>query len=170
MTTMNQCVADISPNSRCLSLLLLWPRSSSVWRRNQSFNLVSGLGEELWILSVDRVTGDMICQCRDLCSDYNCGRTGCSGHCVRLDSLTRHVTMSAADYIDSSPSHWWQVLGSPDLDTKWVRLAPNWTNPGLFSDQISVHLCTEIWSEKVPDLSHSGPIWSNLVPTLTSLS
>ena len=39
--------------------------------------------------------------------------------------------------------------GMVGLAPKWVRLAPNAPNPGLFSDQISVHLawgakCTEI--------------------------
>ena len=45
--------------------------------------------------------------------------------------------------------------------SKWVRL----DKAGTFSYQISVHLahrakCTEIWYEKVPDLSHMG---SNLI-------
>ena len=29
--------------------------------------------------------------------------------------------------------------------------------------------CTEIWSEKAPDLSHLGPIWPTLEPNLASL-
>ena len=30
--------------------------------------------------------------------------------------------------------------------------------------------CTEIWSEKVPVLSHLGPIWHTLGPNMTSLT
>ena len=47
------------------------------------------------------------------------------------------------------------------LAPKWVRLDHKLDKCGTFSDQISVHLarwakCTEIWSEKVPDLSNLG--------------
>ena len=43
--------------------------------------------------------------------------------------------------------------------SKVGHIGPNWYKSGAFSDQISVHLargakCTEIWSEKAPDLSH----------------
>ena len=85
--------------------------------------------------------------------------------------------------------HLWLCLtgswsGMVALAPKWVRLVPNGKIRGFsrsefsggkpfgkisvgkwaFSDQISVHLaprakCTEIWSEKAPDLSHLGPIW-----------
>ena len=44
------------------------------------------------------------------------------------------------------------------LAPKWVRLAPN-----------GGAKCTEIWSEKVPDLSHLGQIWPTLEPNLPSL-
>ena len=47
------------------------------------------------------------------------------------------------------------------LVPKWVKLDPKLDKSGTFLDQISVHLalwakCTEIWSEKVPDLSNLG--------------
>ena len=35
--------------------------------------------------------------------------------------------------------------GMVGLAPKWVRLAPNGTNPGFFSDQISVHLARGIF-------------------------
>ena len=44
---------------------------------------------------------------------------------------------------------------------KAVRLAPNGTNPWLF--QRWAPKFTEIWSEKIPDLSHLGPFWTALV-------
>ena len=59
--------------------------------------------------------------------------------------------------------------GKVGLAPKWVRLATNGTNPGLF--QISRGAkCTEFWSEKAPVLSHLGPIWTTLEPNLPSLS
>ena len=47
--------------------------------------------------------------------------------------------------------------------SKVGQIGPIWDKSGTFSDQISVHFgaapkCTEIGSEKVPDLSHLGPI------------
>ena len=47
------------------------------------------------------------------------------------------------------------------LAPKWVRLAPNGSNPGLFQIRFQCiwrggAKCTEIWSEKAPDLSHLG--------------
>ena len=69
---------------------------------------------------------------------------------------------------------WWlwplYLVSSPvmvALAPKCVRLAPNGTKPGLF--QIRGAKCTEIWSEKAPDLSHLGPIWPTLEPNLPSL-
>ena len=60
------------------------------------------------------------------------------------------------------------------LAPKWVKLDPKLDKSGTFSDQISVHLarwakCTEILSEKVPDLSHLRSIWLTLEPNLPSL-
>ena len=51
--------------------------------------------------------------------------------------------------------------GMVGLIPKWVRLAPNGTNPGLFQIRFQCIWrgganCTEIWSEKVPDLSQLG--------------
>ena len=64
-----------------------------------------------------------------------------------------------------------------ELAPKRVRLVPNGTNPGLFQIRFQYILAhcwyfwywyliwkscaksTEIWSEKVPDLSHLGAIW-----------
>ena len=59
------------------------------------------------------------------------------------------------------------------LAPTWVRLAPNVTNSGLFQIRFQYiwldrAKCTEIWSEKVPDLSHLGPIWSILGPNLVT--
>ena len=47
--------------------------------------------------------------------------------------------------------------GWPDLDPKWVKLTPNGTNPGIFSDQIQYiwlgrAKCTEFDLKKSPDL------------------
>ena len=61
------------------------------------------------------------------------------------------------------------------LAPKWVRLAQNGTNPGLFQIRFQCiwrpgAKCTEIWSEKSPDLSHFGPIWPTLEPNLPSLT
>ena len=60
------------------------------------------------------------------------------------------------------------------LAPKWVRLAPNGTNPGLFQIRFQCiwrgcAKCTEIWSQKAPDLSHLGAIWTTLKPNLPSL-
>ena len=49
------------------------------------------------------------------------------------------------------------------LASKFIRLAPNWTNPGFFSEQISVHFYSSqnvLKSDlkKLPDLSHYGPM------------
>ena len=59
--------------------------------------------------------------------------------------------------------------------SKVCQIGPKWDKSGAFSDQISVHLatgakCSEIWSEKAPDLSHLGPIWPTLEPNLPSLA
>ena len=48
--------------------------------------------------------------------------------------------------------------GMVGVAPKWVRLAPNGTNPGLFQIRFQCiwrrgAKCTEMWSEKVPDLS-----------------
>ena len=63
--------------------------------------------------------------------------------------------------------------GMVGLAPKWVRLAPNGTNPGLFQIRFQCIWrprvkCTEIWSEKAPDLSHLEPIWPTLEPNLPS--
>ena len=55
-----------------------------------------------------------------------------------------------------------------DLEPKWVRLAPNWDNLRLFHARAPN--CTEIWHEKVPDLSHFGRICSTFGPNLTFIS
>ena len=54
------------------------------------------------------------------------------------------------------------TAGMVGLATKWVRLAQNGTNPGLFQIRFQCiwrggAKCTDIWSEKAPDLSHLGP-------------
>ena len=45
----------------------------------------------------------------------------------------------------------------------WVKLAPNWKNLDFFQIRFQYILalpkCTEIWSEKIHDLSHLGSIW-----------
>ena len=51
--------------------------------------------------------------------------------------------------------------GMVGLATWWVKLAPNGTNPGLFQIRFQCiwrprAKCTEIWSEKAPDLSRLG--------------
>ena len=64
-----------------------------------------------------------------------------------------------------SPRHPAQLVHSEisDLATKWVKLASNGTNPELFQIRFQYILKgTETWSEKVPDLSHLGPIWPTL--------
>jgi len=56
------------------------------------------------------------------------------------------------------------------MGPKWVRLAPNMTNPGLTSVYSTFWITekkgTEIWSEKIPNLYHLVPIW----PTFGSKS
>ena len=74
---------------------------------------------------------------------------------------TIHWLITSATLLTFAP-------GMVGLAPKWVRLAPNYgTNPGLF--KIYRAKCTEIWSEKVPDLSHLAPIWPSLEPNLPSL-
>ena len=51
--------------------------------------------------------------------------------------------------------------GMSGLATKWVRSAPNGTT--VIGEPKNI----EIWSEKVPDLSHLGPIWPTLNAILT---
>ena len=77
--------------------------------------------------------------------------------------------------LDSEPLEGILSLGMPIFAPKWVRLAPNGTNPRLFQIRFQYILvsrpkCTEIWSEKVSDLSHLGPIWPILVPKLAYLT
>ena len=55
-----------------------------------------------------------------------------------------------------------------DLGPKWVRLAPNGTNSGLFQIRFQPK-CTEILFEKVPDFSHTEPIWPSLSPNFSPL-
>ena len=60
-------------------------------------------------------------------------------------ATAKYVTLHFSCYY-STHRHRARVSG---LDTKWVRLGPNGTNPGTFSDQISVNFgaapkCTEI--------------------------
>jgi len=45
------------------------------------------------------------------------------------------------------------------------------TRAGRFGSKVGqIHAkCTEIWAEKVPDLSHLGSIWPTLEPNLPSL-
>ena len=43
------------------------------------------------------------------------------------------------------------------FDSKVGQIGPKWDK------------CTEIWSEKAPDLSHLGPIWPTLEPNLAPL-
>ena len=54
--------------------------------------------------------------------------------------------------------------GVVDLGSKWARVTRKVTNPGSFSDHSWVHFglskCTEIWSEKLSELSHLEPIYS----------
>ena len=76
--------------------------------------------------------------------------------------------------IDPQPPSDVSIPGMVGLSPKWVRLSPNGTNPGLFQIRFQCiwrvgAKCTEIWSEKAPDLSHLGPIWPNLEPNLPSL-
>ena len=64
--------------------------------------------------------------------------------------------------------------GMSDLGSKWVKLASNTTNPGLFRSNFSTcwlgdPTCTEIWPEKVPYFSHFGPNLRTLSPNLTPL-
>ena len=46
---------------------------------------------------------------------------------------------------------------------------PKWDKSGTCLDRILVYFLTEICSEKVPDLSHLGPIWPTFSPNLISL-
>ena len=57
------------------------------------------------------------------------------------------------------------VAGLSDLGWKWVRLALNWTKPGLFL----IRLCKPKCTENVSDLSNLGPIWPIFSPNMTSL-
>ena len=50
-----------------------------------------------------------------------------------------HIYLS----LDLSRGQFYLEAGMVVLAPKWVRLAPNGTNPGAFSDQISVHLAQE---------------------------
>ena len=54
------------------------------------------------------------------------------------------------------------LAGLVGLAPKWGRLAPKWTNPGLFQIRFQC-----IWRGE--DLSHFGPIWPTLEPNLPSL-
>ena len=67
------------------------------------------------------------------------------------------------------------LSGVSDYGLKWVRLATNGTNRGLFQIRFQYIFrrgakCTEIWSEKVPDLSHLVPIRPIFSPNLTLLA
>ena len=57
---------------------------------------------------------------------------------------------------------------------KWLRLALNGTNTGLFHIRFQYILaepkCTEVWYEKVSGLSHLGTNWPTLGPSLSFLN
>ena len=64
----------------------------------------------------------------------------------------------------------WTNQGLLQIGLEYMLLwlaRPKWDKSGTFSDQISVRLAHR--SEKVPDLSHLGPIWPTLKPNLASL-
>ena len=57
---------------------------------------------------------------------------------------------------------------------KWARLTQMGHIRDFFSSKFNTfwlgkRKCTEMWFEKVQDLSHLGPIWTILDPNLTSL-
>ena len=62
-------------------------------------------------------------------------------------------------------------------DLKTSQICPIWCQSVRIGGQIGHPFpwwarwakCTEIWSEKVPDLSNLGPIWPTLEPNLPSL-
>ena len=70
-------------------------------------------------------------------------------------------------------SLWRQWAGMSGLAPNWVRLAPIGTYLGLFKISFNTfgserkNVLKRIL--KIPDLSHSWPIWTNIEPTLTSL-
>ena len=90
---------------------------------------------------------------------------------------SRLVSPSAIQLGSSSYTH----PGWSDLGIKWVRLAPNGTNPGIFSDQIQFILAPRakmywIWSEKIrrfvpfeDNLTHFGANRTNFWPTSNTL-
>ena len=89
------------------------------------------------------------------------------------------ATKSEEDFINFEATvHLVFLTGLSDFGSKWVRLAPNGTNLGLLQIRFQniffkmswnlIWKCSEIWSEKVPDLSHLGPIWPTLCPNLVT--
>ena len=46
-------------------------------------------------------------------------------------------------------------LAMSNLAPKWVKLAPNWKNPGFFSDHISVHFGSVSQNVLTSDLNQS---------------
>ena len=84
--------------------------------------------------------------------DYSNTRSECKPPDLLYYLATTLDHLSASDSLDQK-YHIWQ--------SNWVRLAPNGTNLGLFKISFSTFWlaetkCTEMWSEKVQDLSHLG--------------
>ena len=62
----------------------------------------------------------------------------------------------------------WVLTGRSEMGLRWVRLAPSWTNLGLFKISFQQNvLKTDL--KKVPDLSHLGPILTYFFIAITSL-
>ena len=60
--------------------------------------------------------------------------------------------------------HFW--TGMVGLAPKWVRLAPNWTNPGIFQISFSLFWLTEIWKNprNLSILGQFDPLWNQIWP------
>ena len=72
-----------------------------------------------------------------------------------LWQLGKELTSNSTQFMNLVQDEYYGVSGWPDLGPKWVRLASNGTNPGIFSGQIEYTLAllidcdkrTECWGE-----------------------
>ena len=100
-------------------------------------------------------------------SRYLVSLTSCSDCCP-------HTNQSHENMVTCNRCCSQNLSGMVGLAPKWVKLATNGTNPGLFQIWFQCiwrpcAKCTEIWSGKTPYLSHLRPIWPTLEPNLHSL-
>ena len=98
----------------------------------------------------------------------------CTGHVSHLTVewssvvINLHVSLHYTNLLQAD------TVRDARFGPKVGQIGPKWDKSGAFKIRFqciwrSRAKCTEIWSEKAPDLSHLGPIWPTLEPNLPSV-